>query len=84
MIKVYVGVGLPDVRTAINGLNKLAGQAQLPPHNYAGWSFREIFRQAGVGARSDGLFHLADLANLIRNTPLLIRRKQAPFHGGTS
>ena len=69
MIKVYAGVGLPSVWTVINGLNKIAGQAPLPPHKYSAWSFREIFGQAGLVARSDGVFHLSDMANLIRQTP---------------
>jgi len=68
MHKVYANVGLPSVRTAINGLNEIAGQAPLPSHQYTRWSFREIFSQAGVGAQSDGLFHLSDMANLIRQT----------------
>lgn len=69
MIKVYGGVGLPGVWTAINGLNKIADQAPLPSHKYSAWSFREIFSQAGLGTRTDGLFHLSDMANLIRHTP---------------
>ena len=68
MIKVYAGVGLLDLCTAINGLKKLAGQAPLSRHKYADWSFREIFAQAGIGAR-DGYLHLTDLANLILDNP---------------
>ena len=69
MIKVYAGVGLPSVWTAINSLKKIAGQAPLPPHKYSSWSFREIIGQAGLGARTDGLFHLSDMAKFIRDTP---------------
>jgi hypothetical protein len=69
MIKVYAGVGLPKVWTVINALKKIAGQAPLPLNKYSGWSFREIFGQAGLGARTDGLFHFSDMATLIRHSP---------------
>jgi hypothetical protein len=78
LINVYANVGLPEVWNVINGLNKIAGQAPLPPHKYSAWSFREIFGQAGVDAQSDGLFHLSDMANLIRNTPPLDTSQTGP------
>jgi hypothetical protein len=84
VIKVYAGVGLPDVWTAVNGLNKIAGQAPLPPHKFSAWSFREIISQAGMGARSDGLFHLSDVASLIRNTPPFDSSETGPYLGGTN
>jgi len=83
MIKVYAGVGLPKVWTVINGLKKIAGQAPLPSHKYSSWSFREIFGQAGLGARTDGLFHLSDMAKFIRHTPRMIRSRLASCRGGT-
>ena len=67
-MNVYSGVSLLKVWTAINSLKSLAGAAPLPRHKYARWSFREIFSAAGMGARSDGLFHLSDMAGLIWNT----------------
>lgn len=79
MMKVYVGVGLSDVRAAINALNKLADQPLMPPHKLASWSLREIFAIAGVGAQSDGVLHLSDLANWIRHTPPLDTSQTGPF-----
>jgi hypothetical protein len=78
LIKVYAGVRLSTVWTVINSLYRIAGQSPLPPHKYSGWSFREIFGQAGIGARSDGLFHLSDMASLIRNTPPLDSSQAGP------
>jgi hypothetical protein len=67
MKTVYAGVGPPGVWGAINSLNKLADQNPLPQHEYARWSFREIFGQA-VGARSDGHFYLSDMGKFLRHT----------------
>jgi hypothetical protein len=69
MIKVYNGVGLFAAWNAINSLNQVAAQNPLPLSKYAEWSFQEILDQTGVPARSDGYFHLSDLANFIQNTP---------------
>jgi hypothetical protein len=69
MQNVYAGVGLPGVWAAINSLNKLAGRSAIPPSQYARWSFREIFSEAGSNALSNGFFHLSDMAKFLRRTP---------------
>jgi hypothetical protein len=78
-MKVYAGVGLLKVSTAINSLRKLTGQEPLPPHKYARWSFREIFAAAGTGPRSDGYFHLSDMARLLRANPPLDTSQTGPY-----
>jgi hypothetical protein len=67
-IAVYAGVGLIGVSSAINSLNRLAGQPPLPRHPYAGWSFREIFAEALIFPRHDGFRHVSDVAVLLRDT----------------
>jgi hypothetical protein len=67
-IGVYAGVGLIGVSSAINSLNRLAGQPALPRHKYGGWSFREIFVQALIEPRHDGFRHVSDVAILLRDT----------------
>jgi hypothetical protein len=78
LIRVYKGVGLPNVWSVINTLNQLTQQTLLPLHKYAGWSFQEIFSLAGVAARGDGLLHLSDLATLIAQTSPLDTTQTGP------
>jgi hypothetical protein len=68
MIRAYMDVSLSTVWSVINNLYQLTGQPLLPLHKYAAWSFQEIFNQAGIAARTDGLLHLSDLAALITQT----------------
>jgi hypothetical protein len=78
IIKVYKGVGLPNVWSVINYVNQLTLQPPLPLYKYAAWSFREIFSLAAVAARSDGSLHLSDLASLIAQTPPLDTAQTGP------
>jgi hypothetical protein len=78
-MNVYAAVGLPKVWNAINNLYGIAGQPLIPQNQYARWSFREIFRQAGVGARGDQNFHLSDMASLIRHNPPLDTAPTGPY-----
>ena len=45
--EVYIGIGLPAVRQAINRLRSLVGDAPLPGSNFGDWSLREIFDVLG-------------------------------------
>jgi|SRR5271165_44905 len=78
-MKVYAGVGLLKVWTAINSLKSLSGQTPLSPPKYARWSFRDIFDTVGIGSRSDGFFHLSDVARLLRDTPPFDTLRTGPF-----
>jgi hypothetical protein len=78
-IATYAKVGLGDVSATISSLNSLAGQPPFPPQQYSGWSFREIFSEGGVDARSDGYFHLSDMAHLLRNYPPYDTAQQGTF-----
>lgn len=78
MIQAYKGVGLPNVWSVINSLYKLTQQPPLPLHAYAAWSFREIFSQGAIAARSDGLLHLSDIATFLAQTSPLDTTQTGP------
>jgi hypothetical protein len=71
MVDVYAGVGLPILWQAMNHINSIVGDPQLPLDDLAYLSFRRMLSLKIVPADATGNWSLSALARFLKYTPPL-------------